>query len=525
MTQRINHNQASYDLVVIGGGINGAAIARDAALRGLSVCLLEKEDFCVGASSKTSKLAHGGLRYLEQFNFSLVRESLKERDILFKNAPHLVQPLPFLVPVYIDSPHYLTTLRIGLFLYDFMSGSAGLPKHRKLNRDEVIKAFPEIKKDGLKGGCLYYDGQMNDIRLVMENILSAETAGAVVYNYARVDSLIYLDEKIAGVAFTDLESGEKGKIYGRRIVNATGAWTSQIDEGREGTDKVVLAPTKGVHIVVPEVNAGTSLLLNAPQDGRVFFVTPWEGKTLIGTTDTYYNENPDHLSVLEEDKNYLLTAYNAYFPEAKLMSASIITSFAGLRPLVLQKGSAPSEVDREHEISMGKDNLITIAGGKYTTHRAVAEEVVDRVIASLPDAKKYEKCVTKESALPGAESSVSEDQIRKLLLERGLSDEVILHLIANYGKRSLVVADYLLLDPSGINRISPSQPYLLGEIDYCIHMEHARHLADWYFRRSTLGHSSRPDPELLSNAANRFAKVLKWDKRQVDNEIASILNK
>lgn len=496
-----------YDLVVIGGGINGAAIARDAALRGLYVALLEKGDFGSGASSNTSKLVHGGLRYLEQFHLSLVKESLHERDLLLKNAPHLVHPKPFLVPVYAGGPHYLSTIRFGLMLYDFLGGAGGMPKHVKVDREYILKTFPSINPSGLKGGCIYYDGQMDDARLVLENVLSAEQAGATVLNYTRADSFSYENGRVAGVNATDLLTGERKEVRGSLVVSAMGAWTGRMDDGWKEKKALAAAPTKGVHLVIDGGRTETALLLRAPQDGRVFFVIPWAGKTLIGTTDTYYKGDPDETAVAEEDKNYLLEAYNAYFPKAKISGDSILSTFAGLRPLVKQGGGLkPSDVNREHVIEARTDGLITILGGKYTTYRAIAEEVVDKVVSMLPEKSRRGPCVTAVTPLPGAQGHCTFDEARAKLMAKGLPERIVKRLVETYGVRSLLVAEYLFADPSGIKPISASHPYLWGEVDFAVREEHARNLSDWLYRRSKMGYGPAIPEECMRQIAERISQ-------------------
>lgn len=483
-------NQDIFDLVVIGGGINGAAIARDAALRNLKTILFEKNDFGSGASSKTSKLAHGGIRYLQQFQFNLVKESLEERSLLLKNAPHLVKPLHFLFPVYAEDPQSLWKINLGLYLYDFLAGNSGLPRHRKLNAESLLKAVPGLKNIGLDGGCSFYDAQMLDNRIVIENILSAEKAGAVVHNHTKITGLIRDQDQIKGVTYLNTLTGEIGDCYGRLIVNATGAWSGNISDMEPGAMHCKPKPTKGVHLIVPEILTDKALLLHAPQDGRVFFVLPWGPFSLLGTTDTFYDGNPDHLVVDNEDKNYLLTAINSFFPEKKLTEDSIIASFAGLRPLVSQEiNSDPSDIFREHVIQISSGGLVTILGGKYTTHRLIAEEVVDIVIKRInisenPNATNFVPCMTKDEPLPGASGVFSLNEVEEKLGEAQLNQDLVQHLLNTYGTASMQIWEIMQKDPNESEVIFEKLPYVYAELTYGVEFEHVRSLNDWLMRIS-----------------------------------------
>ena len=327
----------SYDVAVIGGGINGVAVARDAALRGLSVVLLEKEDFASGASSTNSKLVHGGLRYLAHFELRQVRESMRERDLLLKNAPELVWARPFALPVYegIARPYWM--VKLGLIVYDWLDRVKPLPGHSNLSRDQLLAHFPGLRSDGLQGGCLYYDAQMKDARVVIETMLDAGSLGAHCWNYVRVSGVQNQE-----IAYVSGRRGWSGVLKAKAIVNATGAWANQLFTMNHD-DSATIRPSKGVHLVIPQVHAkGVFLVLSAPQDGRLFFVIPWESYSLIGTTDTFYEGDPDRVKVDSEDIDYLRRAYEAYFDKP----CSVISSFVGLRPLPSTLRKNPSNVSR-----------------------------------------------------------------------------------------------------------------------------------------------------------------------------------
>lgn len=500
------------DLVIIGGGINGASIARDAALRGIKVVLLEKADFASGASSKTSKLAHGGLRYLENFQFSLVRESIIERSLLLKNAPHLVHPLPFILPVYKEDPHSRLMIHLGLYLYDHLGGSNPLPKHHQLSIEEIQNEFPFLNEDQLVGGCHYLDAQMQDNRLVIENILAAEAAGAQSFNYLPVIKILTSNEKTSGVLYRDPISQTLKEITCDIIVNATGAWSSeiiQLDQERcqsknesetdnnEKKENHSVAPSKGVHIVIPEISSTTALLLHAPQDKRVFFVIPWNGYSLVGTTDTFYHGDPDEIRVDDCDRDYLLTALKSFFPDLKLDQNSIISEFVGLRPLVSTDANhsthaSASELKRSHAITISKSGLITISGGKHTTHRKIAEDVVDVVVQELTqkNAKQYDPCTTMNKPLPGAIGIEQLETIEKELLKLGLSQSQVAHLIHTYGMLAKHILDIIKSDQSQLQPVYPDYPYIQAEWTYVQAFEHAKTIDDWLYRRTSLAYTN-----------------------------------
>lgn len=487
MTQAPPHRGCEfYDLIVIGGGINGAAIARDAAMRKLKVVLIEKRDFGSGASSKTSKLVHGGVRYLEQFQFSLVREALNERSLLIKNAPHLVKPLPFLLPVYKEDPHSLWKVNLGLYFYDFLAGNADFPKHARLQAKDILIQVPGLKSEGLCGGCSYFDAQMLDNRIVIENILSAEREGAKVCNYTEAVGLLKENNQLAGVSYRNDLTGEQGEIYGKILVNATGAWSSKIIGMEPDANQSGPRPTKGVHLIIPQILPEAALLLRSPKDGRVFFILPWGDYSLVGTTDTFFQGNYDHVTVEEQDKSYLLDAVNAFFPEKQLTTSSIISSFAGLRPLVDSTAyEKPSSIFREHTIQVSKSGLITLLGGKYTTHRLIAEEVVDTVVIQLNGIKSFLPCKTKIEPLPGAAGPFSLLEVKEALKLENLDNRLITHLLNTYGTESLAILKIIKQRPEEAEPILKNHPQIFAELTYSVQYEHLKKLEDWFLRQNT----------------------------------------
>lgn len=498
-----------YDLIVIGGGINGAAIARDAAMRGMSVLLLEKGDYGCGASNKSSKMVHGGVRYLELFQFHLVKECLYERSLLLKNASNLVKPMPFIFPVYKGDIRPLWKIKLGMWLYDFLKGRDQLPKHINMSVGDIIERVPTLKQEGLEGGCFYYDAVMQDNRLVIENILSAKKAGADVRNYVKVVELIKENGKVVGVACEDSLSGQRETFFGAHVVNTTGAWSNALLEMDEGLEGFEVEPTKGVHLVIPKIDTRYALLLQSPEDRRVFFVIPWNGCSLIGTTDTPYSGNPDTIQVEEEDIRYLLASFNHYFPDKQISEKDIISTFAGLRPLVKFHG-IKGKFNRDHFIYTSKAGVTTLLGGKYTTYRKMAEDVVDHVFSGqgLP-------CRTASEPLF--------KKLREVPLVSGLADDTLKHLQNTYGERMFRVIEIFQRNPKLGKRICVNDPHILAEVDYAIENEGARRLADWFYRRTSMGYSACKDGESVESVCERFVEHFGWTQNQKSDEKASIL--
>src|SRR5581483_2331987 len=384
------------DLAIIGGGINGAGLAAQAAAAGLSVALFEKGDFASGTSSKSTKLIHGGIRYLEQGRLSLVFESLHERRHLIEAAPHLVHPIAFLLPAYKNDKLPVWKLKIGLWLYDFLAGAQNIAPHRWFSLEETQKRFPLLNAQGLTGCGLYYDAQVNDARLVLENILAAEEKGAHCFNYCGVTQIDKEPHEVR-IFFHDERSNEAGVVTAKCMVNASGPWAGQIAHLITEYSLPLVRPTRGTHIVVPEILAPHAVLIKTQKDGRVIFVIPWRGYSLIGTTDLDDPENPDHVHPTEDEIQYLLQEASRVFPSASLTRDKVISAFAGLRPLAWSDGGRASEVSREDKI-ISEGNVLTIVGGKLTTYRSMAQKALLRIRNFL----KKNGVRTKSLSLPGA---------------------------------------------------------------------------------------------------------------------------
>ncbi|WEG13816.1 glycerol-3-phosphate dehydrogenase/oxidase [Pullulanibacillus sp. KACC 23026] len=397
------------DLLVIGGGITGAGVALDAKVRGLDIGLVEMNDFASGTSSRSTKLVHGGLRYLKQFEVKLVAEVGKERAIVYENAPHVTKPEWMLLPMYEGGTFGPFTTSIGLKVYDFLAKVKKNERRSMLNRSQTLQREPLLKKDGLKGGGYYVEYRTDDARLTIETIKAAVAKGAHAVNYAKVDQLLYDDHgKLIGVHVTDQISQETYEIFAKKVVNAAGPWVDTIREMDKSKKGKYLHLTKGIHIVIdgkrfPMKQAVYFDTTNG--DKRMIFAIPREGKVYIGTTDTFYTTFPIHPRMTAEDRDYLLEAINGMFPDAKLTPEDVESSWAGVRPLIHEEGKSPSEISRKDEIFLSHSGLITIAGGKLTGYRKMAERVVDLVGEQLEkeEGRHLPACTTDHVKLSGGE--------------------------------------------------------------------------------------------------------------------------
>src|SRR5437879_1213535 len=370
--------EEQFDLLILGGGITGAGVALDAALRGFRVALIDKGDFASGTSSVSSKLVHGGLRYLEHGHFPLVYEALHERQLLLHNAPHLVHPLRFIIPFYRGARVPPWKWRAGLTLYDLLAGRSNLERSRPLGAACLQHAFPGLCSKGLRGGAAYFDAQMDDARLCLEVVKTAALHGAVVANYVEAVAFEQQGGRITGVRALDRVGGGDFSIRARQVLNATGPWVDAICRLAGDAGSQHLQPTKGVHLIAPGRGLTEAFLLLQPRDRRVFFVIPWLGKTLIGTTDTHFGGQPEALTVTAEDVLYILEGYNHYFSPA-LEQRDILGSFVGLRPLIRTRPEEPSAISREFQVFASPSGLLSVAGGKYTTYRRMPETIPDTI--------------------------------------------------------------------------------------------------------------------------------------------------
>ena len=357
-----------FDVLVIGGGITGAGVARDAAMRGMRVALVEKNEWASGTSSKSSRLVHGGIRYLERGEIGLVRESVREREILLRIAPELVKPLEFTWPVYRGARLPRWKLRIGLSLYDLLAGKKRGRRHHSLDPEGILALEPHLRGDRLKGGASYFDAATDDTRLTRANVESAVQHGAIAVSHAKAESSTTTSAKLDGMIVRDMLDGGSIRVAARAVVSATGPWQAK--------------GTKGSHVVVPRARIGNNgaVTMISPDDGRVMFTLPRGSDTIIGTTDLRTDESPDDVQASDAEVDYILRAANSYFPDAKLTIDDVTAKWAGIRPLAkAPAGMSPSSISREHRISRDAAGMIVVTGGKLTTFRSMAEEIVDEV--------------------------------------------------------------------------------------------------------------------------------------------------
>ena len=505
------------DLLVIGGGITGAGIARDAALRGFRTALVEKSDFGAGTSSHSSRLIHGGIRYLEQGALRLVFEASRERRVLLKIAPHLVRPLPFLFPVYRGARLSAWKLRAGMWLYDLLAAFRNVRRHRWLRPKKVRRLEPSLRDRGLVGAALYYDAQVDDARLVLATMRSAARAGALVANYAEVTSLLKPDGQVRGVTVSDVLSGETHTIRALVVVNATGPWADRLRQLDDSQAPPLLRPTKGAHVVVPRQRIGNeyAVTLISQLDGRVFFVLPWGDLSYIGTTDSDADASPDALRVTSADVTYLLRSANAAFPNAHLAPNDVVSAWVGLRPLLRQNDHAsPSEVSREHRVSESPHGLITIAGGKLTTYRVMARDVVDRVAARLhkTDGRRVApRPRTDRMPLTGGEAAAL-DVLVESARSRGVSEATARHLVASYGSEAAAVLNLADRDRALGDSMVPGRPEIWAEITYAVEREMAMRVQDVLLRRLHLFYQSRDHATpVVPAVVQRMKELLGWD--------------
>ncbi len=523
--------QEAFDLVIIGGGAIGAGAARDAALRGLKVAVVEADDTASGTSSRSSKLIHGGLRYLEQGDLSLVFESVSERRIMMQIAPHLVRPLGFLFPIYASDPVRLATLRLGLIVYEGLALFRSPKRHKTLSAAEVREEVPQLRKSGLHGGPLYWDCMTDDARLTLETLLDARQAGATVLTYGKVTGLVHgADGKVTGVTVIDvLDRGAAPRsveVRASAVINATGPWS---DRTRSSVTQQShqLRLTKGVHIVVSAARLPVphTIVCFHPKDQRLMFVIPWGEQIYIGTTDTDYEGDPREVAADAADIDYLLQAVDAYFPDVHLRPDEITATWAGLRPLIRAEGVAPSQVSREHVITTDPDGLISIAGGKLTTARRMGAEVVEEAVEWMKKSGHPPATLrtvnTSQLPLPGAVGWPADDDgtevAQKVLDAAGglLELSTCRYLADRYGTLAIdlvraAAADQRLLEP-----ILPGRPEIVGQIDWAVRYEMAMTVTDFMERRTQIFFRDT-DQGLgaVDLVARRMRELLGWSEEE-----------
>ena len=484
-----------FDLLVIGGGITGCGIARDAALRGLSVALVEKDDFASGTSSRSSRLVHGGVRYLEHGHLHLVFESSAERRRLLHLAPHLVRPLAFTWPVYRGARIPQWKLSAGLTLYDALALFRNVGRHKRLSRADVLDREPMLATDGLRGGAAYYDASTDDARLTLANSIAAVEAGAVVANHVIAGKQLFENGRVVGATVSDrLGAAPDVEVRASVVVNATGPWSGDV------------RGSKGAHIAVPRDRVGNNEALTLlAADGRVFFVLPNDLNAIIGTTETPAPPSADEVHATNEDVRYLVTAANAFFPHAKLTPADVVAAWAGIRPLVPTAGSAGA-ASREHVITTGSDGVVSITGGKLTTYRLMAAQVVDTVLRAL--GKTASPSASATTPLPGGDITSIDALIATIT--RATNDIQLATHLSTYGSRWDRVWAECAADSA--RRLADSLPYTFGELRHAVRHEHAYTLGDLFIRRTHLAFETRDHGmSAAAAAADTIAPLLDWD--------------
>ena len=510
------------DVLVIGGGVVGAGSALDAATRGLSVGLVEARDFASGTSSRSSKLIHGGLRYLEMLDFRLVAEALAERGLLIETlAPHLVRPVPFLYPLKHRGWERLYA-GSGVALYDTLSllsgRSRGVPHHRHLTRRGALRVMPSLRKDSLVGALQYYDGQVDDARHTVFIARTAAAYGAHVANRARVTGLLREGERVVGAVVHDQESGASIRIRAQQVVNATGVWTDDTQSFAGERGQFHVRASKGIHLVVPRdrIRGDSGLILRTEKS--VLFVIPWGRHWIIGTTDTDWSLDKAHPAASAADIDYLLEHVNSVLKEP-LTHEDVEGVYAGLRPLLSGESESTSKLSREHAVAHTVPGLVVVAGGKYTTYRVMARDAVDEAVRAI-DAK-VPASVTESVPLLGAEGFAAMKNARHLLAQRyGVHVARVEHLLGRFGSLATEVLDLVADDPTLGEPLAGASDYLRAEIVYAASHEGARHLDDLLARRTRISiETFDRGIGAMEEAAQLAAPVLGWSDAQVTREV------
>jgi glycerol-3-phosphate dehydrogenase len=514
------------DILIIGGGITGAGIARDAAMRGLRTVLVEQADLGAGTSSRSSRLIHGGLRYLEHGQMRLVFEALRERRILLHLAPHLVRPLPFTFPVHRQDRVPLWKLWAGVWLYDLLAAFRNVRWHRVLGKRSLLQREPGVRERGLVGGVRYWDAQCDDARLVVATARSAQVHGALVANYMAVEGLVHTDGKVRGARVRDVLSGEQGVIHASVVVNATGPWSDQLRRMEDPEAPPLLRVTRGSHVLVPRSRIGheDAITLTSAVDGRVMFVLPWGDFSYIGTTDTDCHDDPGAVHPTHADVLYLLRSANAAFPNAHLEEGDVRSVWAALRPLIQpNKALDPSEVSREHVILAGRGGMLTIAGGKLTTYRVMAADMVDRVtrlLHVLDGRPRAEHAPTDQEPLPGGEVSALAP-ISQAGLDLGLPVATVDHILRTFGTEGAAVFNLIRERRELARPLVPDHPATEAEVVQITRRELVQRVDDVLVRRLKVAYEALDHGRSAARrTAELMGEVLGWDEARVAAEAA-----
>ncbi|MGH2479196.1 MAG: glycerol-3-phosphate dehydrogenase/oxidase [Ktedonobacteraceae bacterium] len=518
-----------FDVLVIGGGVTGAGVALDAAARGYTVALVEKLDFASGTSSKSTKLVHGGIRYLPNFDFALVREALIERGLLLHNAPFLVQPIGFVLPIYEGERHPVgmrfTTpggvglglmLDFGLWLYDRLAGKRNIAHHRRLSRKQVLELAPGLAQEGLKEGFIYYDAQTNDARLTLTLLRTAAQLGAVIANYSEVQAFLSENGRVSGVQLCDHLGQQELTVRARHIVNATGIYSERVESLVEKEPQVRIEPSKGVHLVFAreKLRVGEdAIVLPETDDKRILFLVPWESRVIFGTTDTGSGDL-DHPVATREDIHYLLKHLKRYLT-VDLNEKDILSVYAGYRPLVLPHKASHSsaQLSRTHAVLQSPSGLVSIVGGKLTTYRRMAQDTVD--LLQRRDTHKIQHPTTNLPLLGSAGWSEAQSELARRGNVPGLDERVIDHLGSIYGTEMRAIFRLIEEDPTLAERLIADLPYIRAQVVHACRAEMAMTPYDLLARRTSIILEDRQRGlDIVEGVADLMTRELHWSPEQ-----------
>ncbi|MFX0004909.1 MAG: glycerol-3-phosphate dehydrogenase/oxidase [Candidatus Hodarchaeota archaeon] len=520
--------ESHYDIIIIGAGITGAGVAREAAMRELKVACIDMQDFAAGTSSRSSKMAHGGLRYITHGEMDLVKEACRERNWMRIHIPHLVRPIPFYLPLIDGGKYKRRELTAAIKIYDFLSDDKSefknYQKHTWHSPEEIFELEPEFLREGNLGGVIYYDNNIDDARLTIETLKEAVIRGADVLNYCKVIGYVKNNNEVIGVKCEDLEKNNKFEIKGTLIVNATGVWTDELLDGYpEVIPKPLIRPTKGVHLQYRRKDIKNKMadVLYSPIDARVYFVLPRNKDfTIIGTTDTDFDGDLANPYCTKEDADYLIKSTQKFFPNAKLGYENILSTYAGIRPLIMQKGKSESEVSRKHIIFFSDDGLLTITGGKLTEWRAMAEDLFNKIDEKDIFSKLYrEQHFSRQPFIIGLEKDVWLEELNNFGFK--LNSDIADHLYTQYGKGAVKILEMIKEDESMKEKIIEENDFIKAEILYCLRYEPTPHLIDVFCRRTEM--SLWIDHKIALKAASKVAEIMaveySWDENKKIKEI------
>lgn len=510
-----------FDLLIVGGGITGAGAARDAAMRGMSVGLIEARDFASGTSSRSSKLIHGGIRYLENMEFRLVFEALNERNRLFEMCPHLVHPLRFMIPLFRDSRVGMFKMGMGMWLYDALALFQAPEMHEHLTASEALDRMPILRAEGLRGGYVYSDGYMDDDRLVHETLRAASGLGAAIVNYTQAGDLRINEQgRVQSVICQDRLTGKEFPVRARHIVSTVGPWTDALGARWSGHWKKILRPTKGIHLTLAKerLPLSSAVVMGAERSDRIVFAIPRHEMVLIGTTDTDFTGDPSDVRAEREDVDYLLNIARNYFPGARLMESDILATYAGVRPLVQDGASSEGKTSREHTIFSDPRGITFVAGGKYTTYRKMAEQVVDEALEhfSLEERARFPAADTAKPLAPETEPEV----YRRTLLQ---VESMAADFQREVGEVRLLCERYGAEAERILARYNSEWSYWQIEAAQAIETTMCLSLTDFYLRRvplylATAGHGLSFAPQI----GRAFQHLLQWDQETLEGQIREL---